>query len=192
MRTVAPHAGFSLIELMVTIAVLAVLLGIAIPSFQSMLEKHRLVGAAEQLYEDLQYARTEAIKKNRQVTASFTTGSDWCYGLDDDTTTVCNCTNQAANCTVDGIQKIVRSTDFRGVSLTSTFMSNNLCIEPRRGTVGSGTINATTCSSTLGGRASFQNSATGTIDVIASSMGRIRICSDSASLTKYKPSSGSC
>ncbi|MEW6352828.1 MAG: GspH/FimT family pseudopilin [Pseudomonadota bacterium] len=184
-------AGFTLVEMIVTVAVLAILLAIGIPSFQGTLDKRRLVGAAEQLYADLQYARTEAIKKNRQVTVSFTTGANWCYGLDDDTTTVCNCSTQAANCTVDGIQKIVSASNFSGVSLSSTFVSNNLCIDPRRGTMRSGTISLTGCTSPTGGRASF-NSSTGIIDVIASSMGRVRICSDNSELSQYKPSTGTC
>ncbi|MDP1708618.1 MAG: GspH/FimT family pseudopilin [Gammaproteobacteria bacterium] len=175
MRTVAPHAGFSLIELMVTIAVLAVLLGIAIPSFQSMLEKQRLVGAAEQLYEDLQYARTEAIKRNANVFVSFTTGSNWCYGI---ALATCTC-GTAGSCQLSGVDKVVSGTDFRGVSLESNF-GGSTRFEPRRGTVPGGNGTATLSSNY------------GSIKIIVGSLGRVRICSDSASLTKYKPSSGSC
>ena len=46
--------GFTLIELMVTIIILSVLLGLAIPGFSSWLPKYRLRGAARDIYSNLQ------------------------------------------------------------------------------------------------------------------------------------------
>jgi type IV fimbrial biogenesis protein FimT len=56
--------GFTLLELMVTLAVLGILLGIAVPSFQSSLTNSRLTTAANDLVGALQAARSEAIKRN--------------------------------------------------------------------------------------------------------------------------------
>lgn len=64
-HTAPPHAtGFTLLELMVTLAVLGIFLGIAVPSFQSSLTNSRLTTAANDLVGALQAARSEAIKRN--------------------------------------------------------------------------------------------------------------------------------
>lgn len=55
--------GFTLIELMVTIAILAILIGIAIPSFQEMIQANRLQSASAEFQSALAMARTEAIKR---------------------------------------------------------------------------------------------------------------------------------
>lgn len=60
--------GFSAIELMVAIAVLAIVVGIGIPSFQSMLDRSRLAAAADDLAGALRYARSEALQRNAVVT----------------------------------------------------------------------------------------------------------------------------
>ena len=60
--------GFSLIELMVTIAVAAILLGIAAPSFQDLVIRNRLATNANQLVTALNLARSEAIKRGFPVT----------------------------------------------------------------------------------------------------------------------------
>ena len=54
-------SGFTLIELMVTLAVAAILLAIAIPSFNSLLVSSRLTTAANDFVNALAIARSSAI-----------------------------------------------------------------------------------------------------------------------------------
>lgn len=61
-------AGVTLIELVVTVAVAAVLLTVAIPSFQSMTAKNRVAGLTNELGAALQLARSEAVKRGKTVT----------------------------------------------------------------------------------------------------------------------------
>ena len=58
--------GFTLLELMVVIAVLAVLMGIAIPSFQTFIQNSRLESASESIYTILNAARQEAVASGQK------------------------------------------------------------------------------------------------------------------------------
>jgi len=71
--------GFTLVELVVTIAVLAIVLAIAAPSFQGMIERWRARQAAESLSSTLYYARSEAIRRGGNVTVGGL-GGDWNSG----------------------------------------------------------------------------------------------------------------
>lgn len=59
--------GFTLIELMVAVAVLGIVVGLAVPGFQSAVNGNRLAGAANELIATMQVARMEAIRRNRRV-----------------------------------------------------------------------------------------------------------------------------
>ncbi|GAA0692955.1 hypothetical protein GCM10009104_20230 [Marinobacterium maritimum] len=62
------HQGFSVIEMMVAIAVLSIIVGIGIPSFKSMMDRSRIDAAADDLADGLRYARSEALQRNTKVT----------------------------------------------------------------------------------------------------------------------------
>lgn len=85
--------GFTLVELMVTVAVIGILAVVAVPSMTAMVNNSRLTGQAEVLVSSLQTARIEAIRRNARVTvcpstdgtscASSTTWTRWiAHGMD--------------------------------------------------------------------------------------------------------------
>jgi type IV fimbrial biogenesis protein FimT len=59
--------GFTLIELMVTMAVLAIVIGIAVPSFNNLIQNNRSVALGEELVTALNFARSEAVKRGGRV-----------------------------------------------------------------------------------------------------------------------------
>jgi type IV fimbrial biogenesis protein FimT len=79
--------GFTLLELMMTLTVVGILVGIGVPSMRTMVLNNRLTSLGNDLLASLQHARTEAIKRQSNVVL--------CATLDP---TVANptCTNGAA------------------------------------------------------------------------------------------------
>ncbi|MBS0494782.1 MAG: GspH/FimT family pseudopilin [Proteobacteria bacterium] len=60
-------AGFTAIELMVVVSILAILAALAAPSFNPLIENWRVRQATEQLQSTLHFARSEAIKRGGKV-----------------------------------------------------------------------------------------------------------------------------
>jgi type IV fimbrial biogenesis protein FimT len=74
MAAFARASGFTLIEMLMTMAIAAVLLGIAVPSFRYVTNSNRIAGEINGLLGDLQFARAEAIKEGKNVTVCISTG----------------------------------------------------------------------------------------------------------------------
>lgn len=74
--TMTRTEGFTLIELMITLAVAAILAALAAPGFSSLIRDHRLSTQANTFLASLQLARTEAVKRGVQVTIRRNGGAD--------------------------------------------------------------------------------------------------------------------
>ena len=88
--------GFTLIELMVTLAVLAIILTMAIPSFNEFRQRSALRGASDQFISFWANSRMEALKNNSLVKVSMSTsGNNFCLGaattIDPADTAKCDC-----------------------------------------------------------------------------------------------------
>ncbi|HVY53477.1 MAG TPA: GspH/FimT family pseudopilin [Gammaproteobacteria bacterium] len=155
------YQGLSLLELMITLAIVIILAVLATPSFLSFIQQYRLTSTIQGLYYNLQYARSEAIKRGSSIYVSFQTGSSWCYGINNGS--ACNCSNPTS-CAL--------GTYTSPSTLTTLTLSgfNSLIFESSRGAANaSGTITLTV----TGGVKSMG------IDI--GTMGNLQLCSNNIS-----------
>ena len=68
------NSGFTMIELMIVVAIMAILIALAAPSFTPLIERWRVRDAAETLTATLYLARSEAIKRSGGITIDATGG----------------------------------------------------------------------------------------------------------------------
>lgn len=79
------QTGFTLVELMVTLVIAAILLTVAIPSFREMVKNNRLSISTNEFVDIVQFARTEAIKREASVMIksidSSASSNEWGKGI---------------------------------------------------------------------------------------------------------------
>ena len=155
----AAQRGFTLIELMIVVTLVAVLISLTAPSFTRMLARGKLEGAAGELVTDLQYARSEAVARNAQV--AIYTGAN-CY-------TVYQVIGAAATgCAALGTGVAIKSVTLADQGITTAATPANTVFEPIRGSSVAGdnriTLTLTAAGSTL------------SADVKA--VGRVKLCTE--------------
>lgn len=166
MRTPAQPRGVTLVEASIVMAIVAITMATAAPSFNAFIEKQRLDGAAAQLASDLQLARAEAVLRNTPLRLTVHHAA-WghCYVIHTGAAQDCHCeTSGPALCTDEAdAMKTVQWASEQGISLQSAVRS--LLFDPLHGTsTPAGTLKVVAAS----GRA---------VHHVVNVMGRVRTCS---------------
>ena len=76
MRTKKRELGFTMIELVIAVAIFAIMAAIAIPGFSTWLPNYRLKGAVRDLKSTMELSRLRAIRQNANVVLAFDTGNN--------------------------------------------------------------------------------------------------------------------
>lgn len=72
--------GFTAVELMIVLAIAAILVAAAVPNFAHMLQRHRATTAANEVLRAFTLARSQALSTAQRVAIAPTTGTDWTGG----------------------------------------------------------------------------------------------------------------
>lgn len=175
------HFGYSLIELILVIAIIAIITGSITPTFHSTIDNYRLRSTAHDIYSHLQLARHEALRTGKPISISFNQDSEtWCYGFSDNQTVRnCNCL-ESQSCKVDDIEKLYSYSNSKIKMAEARFsgVDDILVFSPENGTARSGSI----------WLRSVKNELTA---VVISRLGRIRICSPDESSCPTPPANAS-
>lgn len=110
MKRIGRSRGFTLTELMITVAIAAILLGIGLPSLSSFMGSQAITTASHDVTSMLVLARSEAIKRNTNVVATPVSG-DWKNGW-------------TVDVTVGGVTTTLgRQSAYNGLTITSPVSS---------------------------------------------------------------------
>lgn len=138
--------GFSLIELMITLAVAAVLMSLAAPSLSNFLKNNRLTTSTNDLIGDLAVARSEAAKRGTPVTVCVSTNGTTCTGGTDWVSGRLVYAGSGATTTPasSDIIRVSQPTSNGTTISISGFTSNSFISYTTRGTVSTGNTNSGT------------------------------------------------
>jgi type IV fimbrial biogenesis protein FimT len=174
MKTKTTQRGLSLIEVMVVLAVTAVLAGTAAPSLADFVGSRRLDGAAAQLATDIQFVRGDAVARNQPVRLSLFNSADGsCYVVHTGNAAQCSCAAAGpATCSGGALEiKTVQLAAREHVAIEATALS--LLFDPLHGTA---SPTATLRVVGAHGRA---------IHHVVNVMGRVRSCSPLNAMPGY-------
>lgn len=111
--------GFSILEMVVVVAVIGILLSLGVPSFQTYTQNLQIRVAAEAITSGLQIAKNEAIRRNVPVQLSLdpTSGTSWSINLASDP----NANPLQTRDTNEGSVNVTRSIQPQGATNAVTF-----------------------------------------------------------------------
>jgi prepilin-type N-terminal cleavage/methylation domain-containing protein len=205
--------GFTLIELMVTVAIIVILAMLAIPSFQAQRQRAAIRGAGDQVLNFWNEARMEALKRNSMVKVGFvqsSSGAVFCMGAatttDTEDATPCDCTSATPGSNVCDVARYPEDNsagngEWNGSTLTGITLGGGsglsdiqpALIDPKRLFLvkpgDAGTVTLTSPSIAVSGSRSYK------LNMVVDRFGRGYLCQSSTSpnaLTDYTNTNRVC
>lgn len=188
-------AGFTVIELMITISILSILTAVALPNLNTFFEKRRLIAASEAMYAHLQLARSYAIATSADIYVDFEIdgGENWqatisqFSGCDPDAgmteSNACYVVIDNGDGSIDSNDYVhyqLDSVEYPGIRVTNvTFGSDEAKFKVPRGTAKAGSVK-------------LESESGYRIKVVVGLLGRVRMCSPSGSSHVNGYASSSC
>lgn len=166
--------GLTLVELAVTLTIVAVTLGAALPTFTQARERRHLEGAAAQLATDIHHARGLAVARRTAVHLSAQQTTDGsCYLVHTGNAGDCVCSGAGVS-QCSGNAQALRTVGFATTGpVRMSLNSRSMLFDPDRGTV------------TPTGSFKLELQAGTALRQIVNIMGRVRTCSPAGSLPGY-------
>ena len=173
MMTIFFNKGFTLAELLISLAVFSIVTAISITSYQHLLSDQSLSHAAKQVYYTLKLAKTEAIKRNQKIYVQFCQQQlAWKVGVSE--TAACDCF-KANSCQIDGVEQVQELTDGKRLFINQgdiKFSNAQVSYGALRFSVETGSVKLT-------------NSEEKSLSIIQSAM-RLRVCAPDDAYLGYK------
>lgn len=170
----AQQRGLTLVECATAMAIAAVVIGTAAPSFESMRERRHLEGAAAQFETDLHLARSAAVARNQVLHLSFD-APHACYVVHTGGAGDCRCDASGAPVCREGAEPLRTAAVDRAAPYTLSANVGSMALEGQFGTV---TPTATV---------RFVGRSGTTLHQVVNVMGRVRSCAATTGLPGYKP-----
>jgi len=190
--------GLTLVELLVTVAVVAIITTLALPSYRALIEKRYVTSGAQQLAAFVSSAQLEAVKRNENVALDYFHNGDadapaWCVGVEavgvsrNLNPADCDCSVNPSECTLDGVtpRYLAQDSFERGDTLVAVVGDGDFVIDRVRGLMAE-----------VDDEVTFQFlSQPGhlyALNVVVGPTGRVRICSDSDRAERPVPGFSPC
>jgi type IV fimbrial biogenesis protein FimT len=159
------QSGITLVECAAALAIVAVLVGVAVPRFDDLRSTHVLQTAAAQLRTDVQHARSAAVAMGQTVRLQVRSGAQGsCYVVHTGDAAACRCT-PAGDAQCEAPAQLLRATSFAAdQQLTLAANVQSVGFDPFQGTA------------TPTGSVTLSNGRGDAVKVVVNVMGRARTC----------------
>jgi type IV fimbrial biogenesis protein FimT len=176
----ARSRGLTLVELVVTLAVVGILAAVALPGMSDYFDRQRLVSQMREIADVAQLARSEAIKRSasgpsdlKTVAMTISPGSPWFIGLSNGTA-ACSGSGCVINEGGTAVSHTVTANQCSGCTMEAP-AAQAVVVFDLRGLVTGGTEQAITLQSPKGKQ----------LSLTINRLGRISLCTPGGSLTGY-------
>jgi type IV fimbrial biogenesis protein FimT len=170
--------GLSLLELAIVVAIMAVVAAAATPSFTGLIDARRLDSAATRLAADIQWARSEAIARDRSLRLSVLADAGaTCWVVHTGVASDCRCGDAAASAaTCGGAAQALKSVVLPASERVSVGGNvGSIVFDPLHGT------------STPSGTLRLVGARGAAVHHVVNVLGRVRSCSPDRSVPAYSP-----